>query len=180
MSDDLETQLIIQAKSGDRQAFNELVLKYHQPIVEMLYRFCGDLHLADDAAQEAFIRAWERLPKYEHRKTFRSWVYRIAANQVLDQLRREKPSVELDETGLASRDNPEKEFAQKELSQHINQAVLSLPLASRSVLILREYEGFSYREIAEMLEIPLGTVMSRLNYGRKVLMKKLSVYLEEK
>ena len=188
MSDTLlEKQLIESAKNGDRQAFNELVMIYREPIVNLVYRFCGEFHLAEDAAQEAFVRAWKYLPVYHHKDSFRAWVYRIATNATLDMLRRERPVQELDESLHAAlkentdngNENPEKSYSRSELADEINQAVLSLPIASRSVLILREYENLSYREIAEILEIPLGTVMSRLSYGRKLLMEKLSLYLEE-
>ena len=183
----LERNLIENAQNGDRQAFNELVMVYREPIVNLVYRFCGDIHLAEDAAQEAFVRAWKHLPAYQHKNSFRAWVYRISTNAALDMLRREKPVEELDETvyvdisrnNHSGNENPEKSYSRSELAAEINQAVLGLPMASRSVLILREYENLSYREIAEILEIPLGTVMSRLSYGRKLLMEKLSFYLEE-
>ena len=87
MSDTLlEKQLIESAKNGDRQAFNELVMIYREPIVNLVYRFCGEFHLAEDAAQEAFVRAWKYLPAYHHKDSFRAWVYRIATNATLDML----------------------------------------------------------------------------------------------
>ena len=86
-----ESTLIHQAKQGDRNAFGELVRRHRQGVVNIVFRMCGDAELAQDMAQEAFIRAWTKLPSYKPRSAFRNWVYRIAANAALDVLRRERP-----------------------------------------------------------------------------------------
>ena len=140
---------------------------------------CGDANLAEDAAQEAFIRAWQHLPNYKPRSPFRNWVYRIATNAARDVLRRERETVDIDELALAtSSEGPEATTEREERGERVREAVLALPPASREVLVLREYEGFSYREIADALGIPIGTVMSRLNYARNHLRKSLAPYLE--
>jgi RNA polymerase sigma-70 factor (ECF subfamily) len=140
---------------------------------------CGDTNLAEDAAQEAFIRAWQNLPNYRPRSPFRNWVYRIATNIALDFLRRERETVDVEALSLASsEEGPEAVVERGERGEQVRQAVLSLPSASRAVLVLREYEGLSYREIADTLGIPIGTVMSRLNYARNRLRKSLAPYLE--
>jgi RNA polymerase sigma-70 factor (ECF subfamily) len=130
---------------------------------------CGDVELAEDAAQDAFIQAWLNLSTFRPGTSLRNWLYRIAVNAALDVLRREpkKPSAEVE--SLLMTDplaGPEAAFLQKERTILVQQAILSLTEASRAVLILREYGGLSYQEIASTLDVPLGTVMSRLNYAR--------------
>lgn len=175
-----ERELIAQAQRGDRRAFGELVHLHREGVVNVVYRMCGDANLAEDAAQEAFIRAWQHLSSYRPRSPFRNWVYRIATNAALDVLRRERETVDVDKLPLSdSRSGPEATVEDQERSAYVRQAVLDLPEASRAVLILREYEGLSYREIADVLSIPIGTVMSRLNYARNWLRERLSPYLEE-
>ncbi len=145
----------------------------------MVYRMCGDANLAEDAAQEAFIRAWKHLPNYQPRSPFRNWLYRIATNAARDTLRRERETVDVDDLPLAAPSvGPEEAVERTERGERVQQAVLALPEASRTVLVLREYEGLSYKEIADTLNIPIGTVMSRLNYARKRLRESLAPYLE--
>jgi RNA polymerase sigma-70 factor (ECF subfamily) len=175
-----ETALIARAQDGDRQAFGLLVLQHREKIIQMVYRMCGNAESAQDIAQETFIRAWIHLPNYRPRSPFRNWLYRIANNATLDLLRREKETVDVESLPL-----PEPgEGIEAMLEAHdrkaiIKEAVLNLPPASRNVLVLREYEGLSYREIAETLSIPIGTVMSRLSYARKRLSVTLEPYLKE-
>ena len=174
-----ESELITAAQQGDRRAFGELVRQHRAGVINVVYRMCGDAHVAEDAAQEAFIRAWQHLPNYRPRSPFRNWVYRIATNVAVDVLRREKETVDIDTLPLiASNGGPEAAVEGQEQSERVQQAVLALPQASRAALVLREYEGLSYREIAETLDIPIGTVMSRLNYARNRLRESLAPYLE--
>ena len=179
LSADAELELITQAQQGDRRAFGELIRLNRERVINVVYRMCGDANLAEDAAQEAFIRAWQHLPNYRPRSPFRNWVYRIATNVALDFLRREKDTMDVDALPLAASDRgPEATVEGKERDERVRQAVLALPPASRTVLVLREYEGLSYREIADALGIPIGTVMSRLNYARTRLRQTLAPYLE--
>jgi len=174
-----ESELITAAQQGDRRAFGELVRQHRAGVINVVYRMCGDAHVAEDAAQEAFIRAWQHLPNYRPRSPFRNWVYRIATNVAVDVLRRENETVDIDTLPLiASNGGPAAAVEGQEQSERVQQAVLALPQASRAALVLREYEGLSYREIAEMLDIPIGTVMSRLNYARNRLRESLAPYLE--
>ena len=174
-------ELISEAQSGNREAFGELVRRYRAGVINIVYRMCGDAHLAEDMAQEAFLRAWQNLASYQPKAPFRNWVYRIATNATLDVFRKEKEMLDIDELSIASPSvGPETAQARAELGSRIKQAILSLPPASRVVLVLREYESLSYREIAETLEIPLGTVMSRLNFARTKLRLILAPYMEER
>jgi RNA polymerase sigma-70 factor (ECF subfamily) len=174
-----ESELVQRAKCGDRSAFGELVRHHRSGVINVVYRMCGDIHLAEDAAQEAFIRAWGKLPGYRPRSPFQNWLYRIATNVALDTLRRERETVQLDAVPLQNpHAGPESAVERAEQAALVREAVLALPPASRAVLVLREYEGLSYRHIAETLGIPLGTVMSRLNYARTHLAASLSPLVE--
>lgn len=172
-----ENELVSNAQQGDKWAFGELVRRHHQSTVTVAYRMCGDVSLAEDAAQNAFIKAWQSIPSYKPRSPFRNWLYRIAVNAALDLLRREPGRTEdIDELQLTSSSTaPEAAVIELELGARVQQAVLSLPPASRAVLVLREYESLAYREIADILDIPVGTVMSRLNYARKLLRESLEM-----
>jgi RNA polymerase sigma-70 factor (ECF subfamily) len=175
-----EFELVIRAQAGDRNAFSELVRAHSQAVLHVVYRMCGDLGVAEDAAQETFIQAWLRLKSYRPGTSLRNWLYRIAVNSAIDMLRKEKrilPSA-VEDLGLADpRPGPEALAASSERAEAVQQAILSLPEASRAVLVLREYEGLSYQEIAGTLDIPVGTVMSRLNYARNLLKERLAVQL---
>jgi RNA polymerase sigma-70 factor (ECF subfamily) len=164
-----ETALIEKAQKGDRNAFGELVRHHHPGVVNVVYRMCGDVELAEDAAQDAFIQAWLNLSSFRPGTSLRNWLYRIAVNAALDVLRREPKTPFADVESLSMADplaGPEAIFLKKERAVIVQQAILSLAETSRAVLVLREYGGLSYQEIASTLDIPLGTVMSRLNYAR--------------
>jgi RNA polymerase sigma-70 factor, ECF subfamily len=171
-----ETELVTQAQRGDRNAFGELVCIHAQGVRNVIYRMCGNAQVAEDAAQETFIQAWLHLSSYRHETSLRNWLYRIAVNAAIDLLRKEKhilPNDFEDLPMIDSHPGPEALLSQTERRTLVQNAILSLPDASRAVLVLREYEEMSYHEIADTLDIPVGTVMSRLNYARKILKEKL-------
>lgn len=171
-----ERELILRAQRGERNAFNELIRMHAQSVMNVVYRMCGDAQIAEDAAQETFIQAWLHIASYRPQASLRSWLYRIAVNAATDMLRKEKRILPTALEDLPLQDpqlGPEALFFQEERTALVQKAILSLPEASRMVLVMREYEGMSYQEIAEALNIPLGTVMSRLNYARKTLRDKL-------
>jgi RNA polymerase sigma-70 factor (ECF subfamily) len=173
-------QLVCQAQAGDRDAFGELVLQHRSGVINVVYRMCGDPALAEDAAQMAFIRAWQHLGDYHPVTSFKSWLYRIAVNVALDELRRTRPVEDIDRLEVASgAQGMQASLEQRERQAVVQKAVQGLPPAARAVLVLREYAGLSYHEISEALEIPAGTVMSRLNYARKCLITSLKPQLEE-
>jgi len=139
-------------------------------------RSLGDAGLAEEAVQETFLRAWQNLSNFRPHTSLRNWLYRIAVNAATDMLRKEKRILPDALGDLQLSDplpGPEAVFSQEERATMVKKAVLSLPDACRAVLVLREYEEMSYHEIAEALDIPLGTVMSRLNYARKLLKERL-------
>lgn len=173
---DNETELVIRAQGGDRNAFSELVRMHAQGVRNVIFRMCGDEQVAEDAAQETFIRAWSNLGSFRKDASLRNWLYRIALNAATDMLRKEKRILPgaMEDFHLADPGpGPEGLFLQEERTAVVQQAIRDLPDASRAVLVLKEYEGLSYHEIAETLDIPIGTVMSRLNYARRSLKETL-------
>ena len=171
-----EEMLVAKAQQGDRRAFGELVGIHYAGVIQVVYHLSGNAQVAEDAAQEAFLRAWLHLPEYRHQSSLRSWLYRIAVNAALDMLRREAKlsNEDLNDLPLADgQPGPEAAVVAGERARLVRQAVDLLPPASRAVLVLREYQGLSYQEIAATLDIPMGTVMSRLNYARSQLRAKL-------
>jgi RNA polymerase sigma-70 factor (ECF subfamily) len=171
-----ETELVIKAQNGDRNAFSELVCMHARGVMNVVYRMCGDAQIAEDAAQETFLEAWLHLASFRPQASLRAWLFRIGINAATDMLRKQKRILpgNLDELPLRDPEpGPEGSFSREEQAVLIQKAVLSLPEASRAVLVLREYEGLSYHEIADALVIPLGTVMSRLSYARKLLKNRL-------
>jgi RNA polymerase sigma-70 factor (ECF subfamily) len=173
---DTEASLIEQAQNGDRNAYGELVRRHYQGVILVVYRMCGNPGLAEDAAQEAFLRAWVNLASYKPKGSLRNWLYRIAINAALDVLRRTPEETLEDEQARMLADQaagPEAVLIEKERVVLLQQAMQSLPEAARSVIVLREYGGLSYQEIASVLEVPVGTVMSRLNYARNRLRELL-------
>jgi RNA polymerase sigma-70 factor (ECF subfamily) len=174
-----DRDLVASALQGDRHAFGVLVCRYQEDLVGVVFRMCGDMGLAEETAQDAFLRAWQRLHLYKPQFPFRSWIFSIAIHLALDTLRREQETVDVDALDLQSAHlGPEGELESKQRAEKVRQAVLALPPASRAVLVLREYQGLSYGEIAGVLGIPTGTVMSRLNYARNHLRQALAADME--
>jgi len=175
-----EAELVKDAQHGDRNAFSELVRIHTHGVFNVVYRMCGDALIAEDAAQETFIRAWQSISSYHPQTPLRNWLYRIAFNAAMDMLRKEKRILPNDIEDMQLTDGQpglESLVSQQERTQLVQKAILSLPDASRAVLVLREYEGMSYQEISSTLDIPIGTVMSRLSYARNLLKAKLKPQL---
>ncbi len=169
LTTETEADLIIESQHGDRNAFGELVRHYYPRVINVVYRMCGDAALAEDAAQEAFLRAWLHIASFRPGEPLRNSLYRIAVNAALDVLRRrtEEPAEdEMLQRIPEQAPGPEAALIEKERLALLQQAVKSLPEAARSALVLREYGELSYQEIASVLDIPIGTVMSRLSYAR--------------
>jgi RNA polymerase sigma-70 factor (ECF subfamily) len=169
-----EAELIRRARKGDGRAFSALVERYQRRVAGVAMAV---VHNQDDAleiAQEAFVRAYQNLRKFEERSSFSTWLYRITANLAIDFRRREGRYTVLrgeeGETELArvpsDRGDSFAETARGELGQRLSDALSELTPEHRTVILLREVEGLSYDEISEVLDCPRGTVMSRLHYAR--------------
>ena len=171
-----ERRLIDRSAAGDQEAFRQLVLRYHRLVINVAYRALGELALAEDVAQDVFIKVYKALPGYRHDKPFKHWLYRVAANAVTDALRRRRPIVSLDgmEQPIASREgDPQDISARHDLQRAVRDAIASLPSHYRDTIALQAFGELSYDEIAKTLDIPLGTVMSRLNGAKKLLRERL-------
>jgi RNA polymerase sigma-70 factor, ECF subfamily len=168
-----EARLIEQAAAGNLGAFAQLVREYRPLVMRTAYGIMGSAQEAEDVAQEVFIKVWNNLPRYHTQGTFTSWLYRIAVNTAIDTLRKRRQVLPLEDWQPDSREPPEDMLLRKDAEQKVRQALEQLPPNARAALTLREYEQLSYKEIAEVLQIPIGTVMSRLNYARQALRKLL-------
>ena len=169
-----EASLIRAAASGNLGAFSELVREYRIRVLRTATGIVGSVEEAEDVAQEVFLKVWQGLSAYQVRGTFASWLYRITVNTSIDALRRRPEQVPFEDWHSASSDPLEETVLRRDSLRRVSKAIDTLPPNARVTLVLREYEQLSYKEIAEVLQIPLGTVMSRLNYARKLLRKRLS------
>lgn len=176
-----EQELIERAQKGSREALGELASRYY----EMVYAIClGVLRhreAARDVAQNVFIKLQREIKRFEGRSKFKTWLYRISVNASLDEVRKKKPAQSIDVTDASEDDDtapivmtdpspgPHEQAAQQELRKILDKAIEELSPDHRSVLVLREWQDLSYEDIAEALDIEIGTVMSRLHYARKKL-----------
>jgi RNA polymerase sigma-70 factor (ECF subfamily) len=180
-----EAELLERARKGDSEAFGILVERYQRRVVNVALAVVHNQEDALELAQETFVRAYENLDKFESRSSFSTWLYRIAANLAIDFWRREGRHVVLRgedaENELrrmpTERGDSYKAASRSELSARLSKALEELTPEHRAVILLREVEGLSYDEISEVLQIPRGTVMSRLHYARthlRTLLKDLA------
>lgn len=185
-------ELIDAAKSGDEAAFAEVVTRYKNPITNFLYRFLNDHEEAVDLAQETFVRVYFALDRYHTNYAFSTYIYRIASNLAISELRKRKRRSVLSLTGLfQSEDGGDVEFQppdrrpladthviDAERDGAIAKAIASLPPKYRLPVVLRDIEGRSYDEVAEIMKLGLGTTKSRISRARAMLREKLSGYME--
>ena len=177
MTTPTDRDLILQARRGDaegREAFGELVTRYQTSVFNVCYRILHERGEAEDLAQEAFIRAYDRIHTFDIEREFGPWIRRVAANLCLNHLEGQKVTAELDDERDADPAQlPESVQEVKERSEDIRQALAFLPAHYRIVVELRHYQELSYEEIAEELKIPLSDVKSHLFRARKILAEKL-------
>jgi len=159
------------AESRNTEAFGGLVCKYRIKIFTMIYAIVGNENDAWDLAQEAFLKAWRSIHQFEGRSSFYTWLYSLTVNLAIASLRRKGrwAEAELDDAIPSSLPSPRANYRLTEIRQHINAALAQLTPEHRAVIVLKEIEDLQYHEIAEILGISVGTVMSRLFYGRKKL-----------
>lgn len=183
-----DRQLIGLAQGGEQAAFEELVRRYRQPAYRAAFALVGNVEDAMDVTQEAFIRAFRAIGRFELGRPFFPWMYRIVRNLGLSYLKQRRQSgftVSLDESKPNGRllevagegPSPREEYSQGELERHLSEALDSLKPEDREIVVLRDVQGHAYKEIAALLEIPIGTVMSRLYYARDRLRKKMEPFL---
>ena len=188
--DDTDQQLVQRVQSGDKSAFNLLVLKYQHRVLKLVSRFVNDAAEAEDVAQEAFIKAYRALPSFRGDSAFYTWLYRIAINTAKNTLvsnRRRPVDFDLDlqdpdqyerQARLKESDTPEGVMLTEEIREVVERAMEQLPEDLRTAIVLRELEGLSYEEIAEAMDCPVGTVRSRIFRAREAIDKKLKPLLD--
>jgi RNA polymerase sigma-70 factor (ECF subfamily) len=179
-----DEELVARSISGDADSFNELVLRWERPIYALAYRTIGREEEARDVCQETFLRAYRALPGFRGQAKFSSWLYRIALNLCRDWVRRERraPVVQPPEDGdlmeMAAAAEPSESIedlvARKDLARSVERAMTLLPEEQRMAIILKEYHGLTFQEIADLVGCPLSTVKTRLYQGLAVLRRELA------
>lgn len=181
-----EAELVRACKTGDREAFSELVAIYQNKIINIAYGMLSDQEDAYDAAQEVFVKIYRSITGFQEKSSLSTWIYRITKNVCMDFLRkrtRSAPTISMN----ASRDDEESDFDIKDTSPtpheyfemnetqlEVRRAIGELSDEFRTVITLYDLEGMSYDEISKIIDCPVGTVKSRLNRARKALLKNLS------
>lgn len=186
---DADAALVERTKAGDVKAFEMLVVKYQRRIERLIGRMVRDVDLVPDIAQETFIRAYRAIPKFRGDSAFYTWLYRIAVNTAKKALMELKRDPTVTESALAARDDddetsrvgnelsngetPDAVLASKQIAAAVNSAMQALSEELRQAITLREIEGLSYEEIAELMDCPIGTVRSRIFRAREAIAQRL-------
>lgn len=184
-----DQQLVARVQKGDRRAFDLLVIKYQHRVVALVSRFIPDFAEAQDVTQEAFIKAYRALPNFRGESQFYTWMYRIAVNTAKNYLvsrNRRTPIRDIDvddaeffadEGNMKDVASPEKLIARDQLQQVVFDAIAALPEDLRMAITLREMDGLSYEDIAQVMNCPIGTVRSRIFRAREAIEKKMQPLL---
>jgi RNA polymerase sigma-70 factor (ECF subfamily) len=188
---DVDQQLVERVQKGDKRAFDLLVIKYQHKVMAVISRLIRDHAEAQDVAQEAFIKAYRALPNFRGDSAFYTWIYRIAINTAKNHIvarNRRPPSSDLDvedaefypgNDAIHEMNTPERNLLRDELQVTIDQAFQDLPADLRTAVTLREIEGLSYEEIAEVMECPVGTVRSRIFRAREAIDRRIKPLVED-
>ena len=186
---DTDQQLVLRVQKGDKHAFDLLVVKYQHKILSIISRYIKDSSEMQDVAQEAFIKAYRAIGNFRGDSAFYTWIYRIAINTAKNYLvsrGRRPPATDVDAEeaeyfagGESMRDlsSPENQLMKDQLEQTVNKAINDLPEDLRTAVTLREMEGLSYEEIAEVMGCPVGTVRSRIFRAREAIDKYIEPLL---
>jgi RNA polymerase sigma-70 factor, ECF subfamily len=183
---DEEYMLIVNAKNGSKEAFESLVKKHQKNIYYLCRRMTGAHQSADDLSQETFVKAYFSLSSFKEKMNFFSWIRRIAVNSTLNYLKKTEKEKPLSKEPQINSFNPEPypnqqpldRIHQDELDIKLRESIQRLPKEQKSVFILKVFEDMSYKEISDSLDIPIGTVMSRLSRARQRLKFLLSEFIE--
>jgi len=189
---DTDKELVRRVKKGDRHAFDLLFSRYQHKILNLVGRYLRDREDIEDIAQETFIKAFRALPRFRGESAFYTWLYRIAINTAKNHLvarSRRPPGVDVDveeaefmdgTDALKESENPESALARDELSAEIDLAISQLPDDLRSAVTLREFDGLTYEQIAEIMDCPVGTVRSRIFRAREAIDSRIEPLLNRK
>ncbi len=189
-----DPELVELCKRADERAAVELLRRFERPVFSLIYRMVRDRELAEDLAQEAFVRAFNNLARYDPSYKFSSWLFKVAYNLTIDHLRKKRlntvsihgsPSAVTTELQAATaitvesmEERPDEALQSREIGSEIEVAIGELRQEYRSAIILRHVEGRSYEEIAEIMDVPLGTVKTYIHRARKELQGQLQHLLE--
>jgi len=172
-----DRDLVRRIRDGDAEALRAIVERYQDRIFSLIFGIVRDRHEVEDVAQEVFLKVFTRIHAFDGRSRFYTWLYRVAANAAKDHVkhRSRRPSVPLSEEAPISDGNagPRAQAVSLERRRAVREAIAALPTRYREVLTLRELEGFSYAEIAEILKLSIGTVESRIHRARARLRQRL-------
>lgn len=191
MTDRTPHDLMLMFQQGDEEAFRELVRRFRDPITAFVMRMLNDHEKAGDVAQETFINVFTHAEAYRPVASFSSWLYRIAYNLTINEIRRQRrqPSISLDAGGAddgdgsprfearEERPSAEQEMLDRERRAAVRRCVASLPSKYRGAIVMKDMEGLTFDEIANILDCPESTVKSRVMRGRRMLQKRLEPYL---
>ncbi|MFZ5844547.1 MAG: RNA polymerase sigma factor RpoE [Pseudomonadota bacterium] len=187
---DTDAELVARVQRGDKRAFDLLVRKYQQRIMALISRYIRNRSEIADVAQEAFIKAYRALPNFRGDSQFYTWLYRIAINSAKNHLASQsrrpqtasvdglEPEQLADLAGQTDNASPERLLLTAELKREIDAAIAELPEELRTALLLREIDGLSYEEIAEVMECPIGTVRSRIFRARDAVDRRVAPLME--
>lgn len=189
---DPDAALMLRVKRGDRAAFEELVEKYKQPVINFIFRTLRDETEAEDLAQNVFLQIYKSRARYQQTAKFSTWMFTIARNLCLNELRRRSrhPAESLEETHVEHEDQPRQQYEDKqnisppdkllhgELARKIEEALADLPENQRTAILLCRQDELSYDEIAEVLGCSLSATKSLIHRGRETLKEKLKPYLK--
>ena len=191
-AEDPDRELVARWKAGDPGAFEELVRRHESRVYRFLMRMLGDAAEAEDVAQETFLRVYKFAGRYRPESPFTTWLYRIATNLSIEELRRRKRWARLAAFGKLTGagfgtgggdgtvvPKIQEDLIRQELTAKVRAAIHTLPPKYRFPVVLRDIQGLSYQEVADVTQLPLNTVRTRLNRGRLMLKEKLRPYLEE-
>lgn len=190
MAGESDQQLVARVQAGDKRAFDLLVLKYQHRIAGLVSRFIHDRDEVQDVTQEAFIKAYKALGNFRGDSQFYTWLYRIAINTAKNYLvarKRRPPGQDVDvsdamhfddQSALKDNASPERNMMTQQLQDVVNSSIKDLPEDLRSALTLREFDGLSYEEIADVMSCPVGTVRSRIFRAREAIDKNIQPMLD--
>jgi len=168
-----ENELVRECLGGDEHAFEILLQRFQGPVFNAVLRMVRDREEAADLTQTAFLKAYEQLKSFDPRHKFFSWLYRIAVNEALNCIKRRSRVEPLEGDWASAARSPEESLVGADLSAHVQEALMSLSVDYRTVLVLRHFEGCAYDEIAEIVGVPEKTVKSRLFSARSQLRERL-------
>ena len=188
---DKDLVLVRRLKRGDYKAFDLLLLKYQSRVVGLALKFVKDLQIAEDIAQESFLKAYKSINSFREESAFYTWIYRITVNTSKNYLTSKNRKKELSESDINKLEDsedifdipggssPEEILSANNLREVIMESLTNLPEDIRTAISLREFEGLTYEEISEVLNCPIGTVRSRIFRGREIMQERISPILNE-